>query len=302
MSKELKGHLLALFVALCWGTSFIVSKMLMDSMTAIQLIWLRFLFAWIALWAFYPKWYVKSVKEEVTFFLLSVFSNTLYFLAENTALNYTQTTNVSILTATIPLMVALLLRIFRGQKMDRHKVAGSLLAFAGVILVIFNGVFVLHLNGLGELLALGAVFSWSMYSFIIQDRADKYNSFLLSRKLMFYGFLTMTPIMLISGAPMDLPVMLGEGRIFGLLYLAVICSAVCYAFWNNAIRDLGINTTNMYLYTLPLFTLLGSAVILRSEKITWVGVLGMVTVIAGMLITNVQKKPGKGNAPEEPAA
>ena len=108
---------------------------------------------------------------------------------------------------------------------------------------------------------------------------------------MFYGFLTMTPIMLASKAPLNLPVMLGEGRIFGLLYLAVICSALCYALWNDAIRDLGINTTNMYLYTLPLFTLLGSIIVLKDEKITWVGVLGMVTVIAGMLITNIQKKP-----------
>ena len=291
MSKEIKGHLFALIVCLCWGTSFIVSKMLMGSMTAIQLIWLRFLFAWIALWAFYPKWHLVSLKEEATFFLLSVFSNTLYFLAENTALNYTQTTNVSILTATIPLVTALLLRVFRGQKMSGLQVTGSLVAFVGVILVIFNGVFVLKLGGLGDVLALGAVFSWSMYSFIIYNRADKYNSFLLSRKLMFYGFLTMTPIMLASKAPLNLPVMLGEGRIFGLLYLAVICSALCYALWNDAIRDLGINTTNMYLYTLPLFTLLGSIIVLKDEKITWVGVLGMVTVIAGMLITNIQKKP-----------
>jgi len=292
MSKELKGHLLALIVGFCWGTSFIVSKTLMGHMTAIQLIWLRFLFAWLSLWAFYPKWHFTSWKEEASFFLLSIFSNTLYFLAENTALNYTLTTNVSILTATIPLVVALLLRIFRGQKMSRTKIVGSLVAFVGVILVIFNGVFVLKLNGLGELLAIGAVLSWSCYSFMIYDKAGVYNSFLLSRKLMFYGLLTMTPVMLATGAPSNICVMLGEGRIFGLLYLAVICSAVCYALWNNAIRDLGINTTNMYLYTLPLFTLLASAVVLH-EQITWMGVVGMVTVIAGLLFTNIQKKtPG----------
>jgi len=278
-----------LFVCLCWGTSFIVSKTLMGNMTALQLIWLRFGFAWIALWALYPRWHVVSFKEEATFFLMSIFSNTLYFLSENTALNYTQTTNVAIITATIPLMVALLLRIFRGQKMGSNKVLGSIIAFIGVIFVIFNGVFVLKLNGLGEVLALGAVFSWSMYSFLICDKSGKYNSFLLARKLMFYGFLTITPIMLISGAPMNLGVMLGEGRIFGLLYLAVVCSAVCYALWNNAIRDLGINTTNMYLYTMPLFTLMGSAIVLK-ERITWMGILGMVTVIAGMLLTNIRKK------------
>jgi len=292
MSKTIKGHLLALFVCLCWGTSFIISKTLMGHMTPIQLIWLRFGFAWIALWAFYPKWHVVSFKEEGTFFLMSIFSNTLYFLAENTALTYTQTTNVAIITATIPLMVALLLRIFRGQKMGPNRVVGSLVAFIGVIFVIFNGVFVLKLGGLGDVLALGAVFSWSMYSFLISNKAGKYNSFLLSRKLMFYGFLTMTPIMLLSGAPMNLGVMLGEGRIFGLLYLAVICSALCYALWNNAIRDLGINATNMYLYTMPLFTLLGSAIVLK-EQLTWLGILGMITVITGLLFTNLQKNPFK---------
>ena len=286
--KGLKGHLSALFVVLCWGTSFIVSKSLMGYMTAIQLIWMRFGLAYLALWLFCPKWHF-SRKEEGWFFLLSVFSNTLYFLAENTALNYTQTSNVSILTSTIPLMTALLLRILRGKKMMRREVAGLLIAFAGVVLVILNGVFILKLGGLGDLLALGAAFSWSCYSLLIYDRARQYDSFLVSRKLMFYGFLTMTPVMLASKAPFGLSAMLGGGRIFGLLYLAVVCSALCYALWNNAIGTIGIAATNTWLYAMPLFTLAGGALVLH-EKITVMGAAGMVIVIAGMLITNGQKK------------
>ncbi len=292
-NTPLVGHLCALFVVLCWGTSFIVSKSLLSYMTPIQLIWLRFLFAYLSLWILCPKWHF-SLREEGWFFLLSVFSNTLYFLAENTALGLTQSSNVSILTSTIPIMTAFLLLFVKGKKMQKRQLFGSLFAFVGVVLVILNGVFILKLGGVGDLLALCAALSWSFYSLLIFDKVGKYNGFLISRKLMFYGFLTLTPIMLAQGAPFDVGVMLGEGRIFALLYLAVICSAVCYALWNKAIFAIGITATNTYLYAMPLFTLVGGIAVLH-EKLTLMGGVGIVIVILGMLYTNTKSHTAENN-------
>ncbi len=291
------GHLCALFVVLCWGTSFIVSKSLLDYMTPIRLIWLRFLFAYLALWILHPKWHF-SLREEVWFFLLSIFSNTLYFLAENTALGLTQSSNVSILTSTIPLMTAFLLFIVKGKKMEARQITGSVLAFFGVVLVILNGVFILKISGLGDVLALCAALCWSIYSLLISDKAGEYNGFLISRKLMFYGFLTVTPIMLAEGAPFTLHDALGGGRIFALLYLALICSALCYVLWNKAIFSLGMTSTNTYLYAMPLFTLVGGVSFLH-ERITLMGGIGILIVIVGMLITNGKKDPGQANATSE---
>ena len=287
-NSKAKGHIFALITACAWGTSFIVSKELLHSVTAIQLIWVRFIIGYIALWILYPKWSFK-LREEGLFFLASLFSNTLYFICENTGLKYTQSSNVSILTSTIPIMTALILFFMGKEKLSKKRTLGIIIALMGVVLTVLNGAFYLKLNPLGDLLALMAAVCWSVYSILMGDRVGRYNSFLLSRKLMFYGILAMTPIMLLTdGVPNVSAVVAGAG-IWGFLYLGLICSAACYVLWNIAMRELGIMTLNIYLYSMPIFTLIAGTAFLH-EKITPVGITGMVLVCAGMILGNRQEE------------
>ena len=153
---KLKGHLLSILCVIAWGTSFLVSKGLMEKITPVQLMMLRFVIAWLAIWAIYPKWYFNW-KEEGQFIVLSLVGNTFYYLAENTALRLTLASNVSILVSAAPIASALMLRVFeRDESLTRHQIAGIGIAFFGVLFVVFNGVFVLKLNPLGDLLSLAA--------------------------------------------------------------------------------------------------------------------------------------------------
>jgi drug/metabolite transporter (DMT)-like permease len=141
------GHLMALICVLVWGSSFVVSKGLMFFLQPVQLMLLRFLLAYCALWIIHPKWYFKW-KEEWRFLLMALFSNTIYFLAENTALTLTQTTNVSILVSTTPLVTALLLPLLYKEETPTGKqAAGFAVSFIGVVLVAGGVLIVLILTG-----------------------------------------------------------------------------------------------------------------------------------------------------------
>ena len=286
MNKTLKGHSLALLCSIIWGTSLIASKELLGVLSPVQLMFLRFAVAYIVIWIIHPKWYFKW-KDELLFLLAALFSNTLYFIAESNALKLTQATNVGILVAAAPILTALILRI-TGQcgKFPLKRSFGYGLAFLGVICVVLNGALVLKLNPLGDMLAIAAALMWSIYSMII-NRFKDVSSFLLSRKLMFYGLLTSFPLLLAEGGFPPLSTVVSFPELLYLLYLGVVCSAVCYIAWNTAIQCLGVLKTNVYIYIVPFFTLIASSMFLH-ETITPMGLAGMAAVIAGMLLSNTE--------------
>ena len=291
--KQLKGHLLSVLCVIAWGTSFLVSKDLMKKITPVQLMLLRFVIAWLAVWVIYPKWHFKW-QEEGRFVVLSLVGNTLYYLAENTALRLTLAGNVSILVSAAPIASALLLCLFEhDERLSPRQIAGIGIAFFGVLFVVFNGVFVLKLNPVGDLLALAAAFCWALYGFLAKRITDRYNTFLITRKLMFYGIITTAPLLLFEdGGPAGIR-LLKFHDICGLLYLSLLCSALCYLMWNEALVEIGAMTANLYVYAVPVVTMIAGAVFL-GESITWGGVIGVVLVIGGMLLSTLNRRSHDG--------
>ena len=286
--RQLRGHVLSILCVIAWGTSFLVSKGLMEKITPVQLMMLRFIIAWLAIWCIYPKWYFNW-KEEGQFIVLSLVGNTLYYLAENTALRLTLASNVSILVSAAPIASALMLPLFeRDEKLSKRQIAGIGIAFFGVLFVVFNGVFVLKLNPLGDLLSLAAAFFWALYGFLAKRIMDRYDTFLSTRKLMFYGMITALPLLLLEHGDLNRIRLLKLDDICGLFYLGLICSAVCYMMWNEAIADIGAMKANLYVYAVPVVTMIASAIFLH-EKITWGGAVGVVLVVGGMLLSSVNR-------------
>ena len=277
---------MAFVCVLVWGSTFVVSKSLMACVQPVQLMLLRFLLAYGALWIMYPKWYI-CWKEEWKFLVLAVFANTLYCWAENTALTLTQATNVSILVSTSPIVSALLLMLFhREERLNRKQGIGFAVAFAGVILVVFNGAVALKLNPVGDLLALVASTSWAVYCILLRLWSDGDDSLLITRKLMFYGILTVLPMVAMETTPIDYDGLLTWGNLLKLAYLGLVGSAGCYFLWNRAVTGIGVLKSNLYIYMIPLVTLMVSSIFLE-ESITAMGFAGILTVIAGMILGTI---------------
>ena len=132
--------------SIVWGTTLVSSKVLLHyGLTPAQIMLYRFIIAYLFLWILYPRTHrIKSVKDEFSFLSIGFFGGTLYFLLENTALEYTQATNVGLICATVPLLTAMLAHLFmKGVRLSRYILAGSILSLAGVALVVFNGNFIL---------------------------------------------------------------------------------------------------------------------------------------------------------------
>ena len=169
----------------------------------------------------------------------------------------------------------------RRERMSRRQVAGSALAFAGMVLVVLNGHFVLHLSPRGDLLALCAAWLWVFYSMAVKRLAGRYPALFITRKVFFYGLLTILPVFAVR--PFAVPWQtLAQPAVAGnLLFLGLIASMLCYLLWNAAMLRLGAVRTTNYIYLNPLVTILTAALCI-DERITPVALAGAALILYGM--------------------
>lgn len=286
----MKYHVMALLTTVIWGTTLVSSKVLLSAgMLPAEILFCRMILAYCLLWVLYPRTHrVRSWHDELIFAVAGLFGGTIYFLTENTALVYTQATNVSLICATVPLVTALFsFIILKESCLSRRFISGSVIAFLGVALVIFNGTFVLKLSPLGDTLALASVTSWSLYCVILKKLRAKYNLLFITRNVFFYSIITLLPYFIYEPFSFNLSGFLRPVVISNLLFLGFIASSFCFLMWTIAIKNIGVVATNNYIYFMPLVTILTAAIVL-AERITIFAIIGSVFIIGGLCITNAR--------------
>ncbi len=289
MNKVIKGHLLALFTIVIWGSTFIASKHLLKYYTPTYIMFTRFIIAYIVLWLIKPLYVKFSLKNELKYLFLALFGCTLYFLTENTALTYTLSSNVSIVVASAPILTVLISGIYMKKNLlTKNIIIGFFVAITGVILVVFNGTVILKLNPLGDFLSLMAALSWAIYTVFINNHAKNTDTVILTRKITFYGMVTSLPILFIQNKPYDFLAFVNFDVIFCYLFLGIIGSGICYITWNKAIAYLDAVTTNNYIYVNPFVTMITGAVFLK-EPISSMAVIGAALIILGVICCNRKK-------------
>ena len=282
-------HIVALLVASIWGSTFISTKLLLlAGMTAAQIFVLRFAIAYVLLlgYSVYKRHrvFARSWRHELLLAMLGVVGGSLYFLTENSAMNYTTTTNTSIIVSLCPLFASALIGfVYKSQRLNRVQTFGTLLAAAGVVVVVMNGRFVLHLSPLGDTLAFMACLCWAFYSLLMIPASKRYDTVFITRKVFFYGLVSMIPYFAVyPGLGVDIVV--GQPRLLAnLLFLGCIASMACFLAWNWVLRKLGAVVCTNYVYFNPVVTVIFAWAILN-EQITFYFVFGTTLILTGMFL------------------
>jgi drug/metabolite transporter (DMT)-like permease len=267
-----------------WGTTFVSTKVLLNNgLPPGSIFFFRFLLAYFVILFLSPKrLWANNVKDEFGLFCLGLTGGSVYFLVENTALEYTLVSNVALLVCTTPLLTVVLSHWFvKGERLRRKVVYGSLLALAGVACVIYNGNFVLKTHPIGDILSLSAALMWAIYTIILKRLDHRYPVMFLTRKVFFYGLLTILPVFFFSPLVVDTQILLRPVVIGNLLFLGLFASMLCYVLWNNTIKHLGPIRSSNYLYFNPIVSLITAAIVIQ-EKITPVALAGAALVLGGV--------------------
>ena len=303
-------HFLAFLTVAVWGVTFVSSKVLIaEGLEPSQIFFLRFLLAYAGMWLLAPVFrkngvhlFAKSLVDELYMVLLGVTGGSFYFLLENTALKYTQASNVSFLVSSSPLVMlslSLLVRRFmKGRMADGQEkvrvggvfIAGTLMALAGIAMVVFvdSGV---NISPKGDFMALGAALCWGVYSVLMGVVGSEYSSAFITRKVFFYGLLTIVPFLFFC-PPVTVELLLRPAVWTNLLFLGVVASLACFVIWNEVMAKIGNVTSTNYVYLNPFFTLV-FAVLLLGERLTPLSAAGSVLIVLGVIAAGKGASSGK---------
>ncbi len=278
-------YVAAFAIVVIWGCTFVQTKVLINSgLRPDEIFALRFVIAYLLMLPFSPrKLFMHSFKDELTALLLGLFGGSLYFIVENYALAYGYCSNVSLIVCLTPLVTALMVGWrYPSERLGKAGVAGSLMALAGMALVVFNGNFVLKLSPLGDVLALAACLCWALYSLLIKRLGAKYSNMLVTRKVFGYGLLTILPLLCMRGVNIDV-VLDGGVQVWGnILFLGCVASMLCFLGWNWCLSRLGTVRATNFIYLNPVIAIISSAIVL-DERVTWIAVTGAVLILAGLV-------------------
>ena len=285
--KTIQYHLIALLVIVVWGTTFVATKMLLyKGLSPRDIFFYRFLLAYAGIWFFGPRrLFAANFKDEFLLMLVGLTGGSLYYMAGNTALEITQASNVALLACTSPILTIFFSRLLLKNEPLKNPYLwqGSLLALAGVVFVIFNGRFILQINPLGDMLSLLAALSWALYIILLKRLGGSYSMLFITRKVFFYGLLTLLPLFYYTPLNLDTNVLMQSVVWGNLLHLGLVSSLVCYFLWNTVVKRLGAVRASNYVYLSPVVTLVASAIVLR-ETITLVALAGALLILIGVAL------------------
>ena len=289
--QRLLYHVTAFLVVSIWGSTFVFTKLLLlAGLSPAQIFTLRFIIAYLMLLVFCLwrgiRWMADSWKDELLMAGLGISGGSLYFLAENGAMNYTTTTNTSLIVCLCPLFASALISLFyKSQRLNRTQTLGTLMAAAGVVVVVMNGHFVLHLSPKGDALAFVACLCWAVYSLLMIPANARYDTVFITRKVFFYGLLSMIPYFILRPG-LNAHLLLGQpALLWTLLFLGSVASTLCFLAWNWAMKKLGAVVVTIYVYFNPVVTIL-FAWLLLSESITVYFLLGTLLILVGMYLSD----------------
>lgn len=293
MNKKGMGHLAALVTIVIWGTTFISTKVLLTDFKPIEILFFRFVMGFIALMIVYPHRMKGTTKQqEATLAVAGLCGVCLYYLLENVALTYTMASNVGVIISIAPFFTAIFIHLFmkEEEKLSANFFVGFVVAMIGICLISFNGS-KMSLNPIGDLLAVVAAIVWACYSVLTRKISTfGYHTIQTTRRIFAYGILFMIPPLFLLDFRFEMkrfanPVYLGN-----ILFLGLGASALCFVTWNMAVKVLGAVKTSIYIYLVPVITVVTSTLVLK-EKITFMSGVGTVLALLGLFLSEYKRKP-----------
>jgi drug/metabolite transporter (DMT)-like permease len=276
-----------LLMTIIWGSNFTAIKYSLEDLLPLSFNAIRFTTASVAMLivAFASRGSFKFAPRDMRrLFILGLLGNTVYQSLFITGMAYTRAGNAALILATTPLFTAILGRLRKHEYFAPRGVAGLLLAFAGIVMIIMSGRKEVSLGDtlVGDGLLLLTTLCWSLYTVGSKNLIHKYGSMKTTIVMMTSG----TPLLLMVCAPSLLRQ--DWSRVRPLAWAGVIGSglfaiAIAYVIWNHGVRRIGSTRTAIYSNITPIVAVLVAWIVL-GESPTAGQIGGAIVIFAGIYL------------------
>ena len=252
--------LLLILMTLIWGSNFTAIKYSLEDLLPLSFNALRMTIASVIMLIIaLPRRDTFNVtqKDGRRLFILGLVGNTCYQSLFITGMAHTRAGNAALILATTPLFTAILGRIRKQEYFTGRGVAGLVIAFSGIVIIVVSGRGDVSLEEtlLGDSLLLVSTLCWSLYTVGSKQLIQTYGSFKATTIMMASG----TPFLLVVCAPALLSQDWSRVRPLawaGLIYSGLFAIALAYIIWSYGVRQIGSTRTAIYSNITPVVALL----------------------------------------------
>ena len=294
--KTTKAYLMLVLATLFWAGNFVVGKIaFIENVPPFSLTFFRWLLVWVILIPFTYKEFFKLRRVILDNFLLllllgltsvGLFNSFIY-----NALNFTQVINASLFNAVIPVAIILFGLLFKLEKTNKYQILGLIVSILGILSIITKldlGILLTLSFNKGDILMIGAVITWGIYSAFLKKRKFEVSLLTLVHILCTFGLVTLIPQFLFEFSQ-GKTIIINDHLIYSLIYLAIFPSIGSYYCWAGAVSIIGANRAGIFLSLIPLFSTI-LAMIFFNEKFLFFHFIGSVLIILGLLLSNKKIK------------
>ena len=283
---------LAVLAAVIWSGNFIAARGVIRQIPPVSLAFYRWLTAAVIIFPFAFKQFRsewKIVRRSLQYlFWVSLSGITLFNTFVYIGAHYTSAINLALIgTTTSPIIAIVLAKIFLKEKIGPLKIAGMALCISGVIFLLSRGsirnLLSLHFTK-GDGWILLAAFSFAVYNTLVRKKPSGISTVNYLFIIFSFGTSLLFPFYLWELGRTS-PVQWNSDLLFIILYLGLGASVISFLCWNVAIGKLGAGRTALFGNLIPVFSS-GEAALLLGEQFTWVHLLSMLLVFAGILLAN----------------
>jgi drug/metabolite transporter (DMT)-like permease len=291
------------FAAICiiWGTTFAAIRVAIETIPTLLVGAVRFLLAGLLLLliarlrgARFPKSSCEWRDQLVAGVLMAGAANTLVVYAEHELTSGL----AALLAATIPIWMAAMEAMLGLSSLTWRKVAGLVLGFGGVGILVAPAIGRVDLS-LPFLLAVGAMqlnaIFWNGGTLIARRHRATTDPMAAAVVQMLAGGAAVALVALAAGERPTLEMFSVRSSV-AVLYLAVLGSVVAYTAYNYAQTKLSAGKVSSYAYVNPAIAVLTGALLLR-EPVTLRLIASMLVILAGVALIQIDRSRAADRSP-----
>ena len=273
------GVLLAVSV---WGTAAVITR-LVDQVNGLVLafhrLWIGALATLIVFYASGRRLSWRALRLSIAGGLAFATDIALFF----TALRHTTVANATVVGALQPVLVMLVAGRMFGEPVTIGVVGWSIAAIAGVAVVVYgsSGAPVWSIGG--DLLAVGALFAWTLYFVFSKQVRRELAPFEYLAAMMLVATIAIAPVAVLFGGNLDPG---GLHNWAWICLLAIGSGGIGHLIINWAHDHVDLTVMSLLTLAVPVFAV-ASAAIFLDEGVTWVQALGMAIVLGALAVVAV---------------
>jgi drug/metabolite transporter (DMT)-like permease len=288
MTKRILPYWKPISAVVIWGVSFIATKIALEEIAPLTIIFLRLILASALLFilaVYSKKSFAVDLKNHGGIFILALIA-AFHLWIQVTGMQYTTAANTGWIIGTAPIFMAIVGFVVFKESLSPIRIFGILLAFFGLLMLISKGDFssIDLLSNQGDFLILASAFTWSIYSAVNKKISLSYSPLLTILFLFVMMAIIISPFSINSAAIQSVGSLSAKGWI-AIFFLGIFCSGAAYVLWAQALKEMHSVKVGAFLYFEPFVTVFGAWLMLR-EEITFIMILSGVIISIGVMLVN----------------